>query len=693
MSAQKKPDELPSPQAFLAMPEIWESIFDSLPDLASVVDQDHRFVKVNQALAQRLGLEPSQAVGRLCYELMHGLEHPPSSCPHAMLMLDGQKHVVDIHEPRLGGHFISSCAPLFDGAGRLLGSVHLWRDVSDRRNAEAALEWELTLNSALARLGQELLASSLSLGVVAHTVLDFAQGLTRSRRGMVTVLDPVSGQKVNHTSADGNPSPFFPGPNAGAPRGIWGNALVSGEAFFTNHPAGHPSAQDDPAAAAALGAFLAMPVAIGDEVVGQIALCDPAKPYQAQDLRAVERLARLFALAVQRLRGEAERDRLGAQLRHSQKMEALGVLAGGIAHDFNNILGSLFGFTEMALSEAQQGNPAEADLRNVLLACQRARDLVSRLLSFSRPGLERRQPLKLRSLINETVKLMRATLPSTIDLQASLCDEQGCALADPTQIHQVLMNLITNASQALDPRGSGVINVILQDIGPEQAELARLHGLEPGHFTRLLVRDNGLGMDQATQERIFEPFFTTKRGSGSGLGLSVVHGIVQAHGGGLQVTSVPGQGSSFSVLIPKAPPREEGQPEPGPSALPRGQERVLVVDDEPPLLEVVSRMLGKLGYQVDAFSNSRQALAAFQSRPGDFDLLLTDQTMPGLTGEELTRAALALRPDLPVIICTGFSESLNQERAREVGARLLLMKPLTRQQLAQGMREALQPRA
>jgi PAS domain S-box-containing protein len=856
---------LPSP---LAEPGLWEMVFDSLPDLAAVVDQDHRFVRVNPALAARLGLAPAQMAGRHCYELIHGLDAPPAYCPHAQLLHDGMEHTAEAHEPRLGGHYLASSAPLADGRGRLLGSVHTWRDISarraaelatqrhnlylhslhqtaldlmhhrdladllasmvrravslvdsergwvallegermvvkvgagsledpvqlalapgegltglvwqtgqaqrladyqalperlrqgtwagaaaamgvpilslgrvvgvlgvarlepnqpyqdeemeilarygqlaslalenhrlhdsalhdiaQRRQAEAALEWELMVNSALARLAHQLMAPNLALESVAQAVLEFAQGLTGSRRGAVCALDPVTREMLSHASdAELAGPPGAPGPGQAA-AGLWGHALASGDPFFTNDPARHPASQADPLRAHSLGSFLAVPVAINSELVGQIALSNPVDAFEERDLRAVGRLAEFFALAVQRLRGKAERGRLEAQLRHSQKMEAVGMLAGGIAHDFNNILGSILGFTEMALTDARQGQAAESDLHNVLLACKRAKALVSRLLTFSRPGLERRQPLLLHSLVDETVKLLRATLPSTIALQTRVCQERGATLADPAQVHQVLMNLCTNASQALNPQG-GSITVVLEDVEPDQAELARLHGLEPGRYARLMVMDDGQGMDPQTQEHIFEPFFTTKRGLSSGLGLSVVHGIVQAHGGGLQVTSAPGPGSVFSVLLPKASD-DAPQAEPLSAPLPRGKERVLLVDDELPLLEVVSRMLANLGYQVEAFPSSQKALAALQARPGDFDLLLTDQTMPGLTGEGLARAALALRPDLPVIICTGFSETLTRERALEMGARLLLSKPLTRRELAFALREALEPK-
>ncbi len=579
------------------------------------------------------------------------------------------------------------------------------RELAERRQAEEALEWELMVNSAQARLAHYLISPDLDLPTVANAVLELAQGMTSARDGFVGNLEPATHGMVCRTHALimdesrpmalGQPDPVFASDPGGQYPGLWGYALNTGSAFFTNDPASHPGSLETSPGRIAPRNFLAVPVVMEGELLGLIALANSCQGFTSRDQQAVGRLAELYALALHRQRAQDDRERLSDQLRHNQKMEALVSLAGGVAHDFNNILGTILGFTEIALDENRQGGSAEEDLENVLASCQRAKDLVGRLLSFSRPGREERQAIDLAPLLEEACQLLRVNLPTNIAIE---CDAQAggpLALAAPNQIHQVIMNLCANAAQALD--GGGRITLGLSAVGPAHGALAQLHGLPAGNYLRLLVADDGPGMDPSLQEHIFEPFFSTKREKGSGLGLAVVHGIIQAHQGGLQVSSAPGQGSSFSLLLPQAQPAGQlgataGQGEaPPPTGLTlRGNERIMVVDDEPALLEVVRRMLGTLGYRVEVYSDSQTALFALRSRPWDFDLLLTDQTMPGLTGDRLAAEALRLRPELPVLVCTGFSQSLSQERARSLGIRQLLMKPLSRQQLAQALRQALE---
>jgi len=389
-------------------------------------------------------------------------------------------------------------------------------------------------------------------------------------------------------------------------------------------------------------------------------------------------------------RSQEERSRIETQLRQAQRLEAIGVLAGGVAHDFNNILTAIWGYAALARDELPQASRERGHLDEVLKASERARDLVRQILAFSRRGEESRQRLQISTVIREDLKLFRATLPSSIELHEQIDPECGAVLADPTQIHQIVMNLCTNAYQALGQAG-GAVKVALERVQVGQAAARANPYLNPGPYARLAVSDTGQGIDPKIADRIFEPFFTTKGLSqGTGLGLSVVHGIVTSYGGAINFDSVPGQGTTFSVHLPLAPAREELEEQaPSSEPLPRGGERILFVDDEEPLAQLGKEMLERLGYQVEAFSSSREALEAFRQDPQEFDLALTDLTMPGLTGVDLGREFLALRPDLPVILATGFSEQMDAPKAKELGFQAYVAKPFVLSDLARTLREAL----
>ncbi|MCB2225606.1 MAG: PAS domain S-box protein [Desulfarculaceae bacterium] len=383
-----------------------------------------------------------------------------------------------------------------------------------------------------------------------------------------------------------------------------------------------------------------------------------------------------------------EQRRMETQLRQSQKLEAVGTLAGGIAHDFNNILAAIMGYAELSLGETQPGGQVALNLEQIITACLRARDLVSQILSFSRHSKHRLQPMQLAGVVEEVMRLIRATTPSNIDLHSNL-DQESWVLGDPVQIHQLLMNLCTNATQAMEDRGGDIwVTVRRTHLSPGD-ELAGSN-LLPGPYVRLSVADNGPGISPSAKERVFEPFFTTKEpGRGSGLGLSAVHGIVQGHHGAITLEDRMGGGAVFHVLLPEA---EQQQAEAPPLSEPprsRGNERLMFVDDEPALVEVASNILSKLGYQVEAFTASPEALDAFRSDPMAYDLVITDQTMPRLTGAALVRELKAIRPELPVIIATGFSHQLSPRQAREIGVAAFVMKPIATYEIAQAVRKAL----
>ena len=383
----------------------------------------------------------------------------------------------------------------------------------------------------------------------------------------------------------------------------------------------------------------------------------------------------------------SESKRLEAQLQQAQKMEAIGTLAGGIAHDFNNILGAIIGYAELARMRADQESNVAADLDKVIKSGKRAADLVQQILTISRRHKKERRPMQLKYILKEALKMLRATLPSTIEVKEIA--GMGIINADPTQMHQVIMNLCTNAAHAMQ-EGGGVLEVGIGDVqvGSKDPETGYLD-LPSGSYLRLAVSDTGYGIPRHLMDKIFDPYFTTKdTGEGTGLGLSVVQGIVKAHGGTITVDSEPGKRTTFHVYLPLIQGEEKPEKEPeGP--LPTGSERILFVDDEELLIELGRQMLEMLGYEVVTKKSSIEALALFRSEPDRFDLVITDMTMPKMTGDKLARELMEIRPDIPIILCTGHSKLISEKKAKEMGIRAFVGKPITKRAMAETVRKVL----
>ncbi|MGC8493063.1 MAG: response regulator [Syntrophobacteraceae bacterium] len=391
-----------------------------------------------------------------------------------------------------------------------------------------------------------------------------------------------------------------------------------------------------------------------------------------------------------RKRSEEQRALVEARMRQAQKLEALGTLAGGVAHDFNNILGIIMGYAELSRMETEEGSSLADNLREVLNASERAKELVKQILTFSRMSEQCTLPLQLGTTVKEAMKILRPSLPSTIEIKTEV-SSKSAVLADPTQIHQVLMNLCTNAAHAMRERG-GVLEVILEDILIGDDLVRSREGIQPGPGVKLTVKDTGEGIDPAILDSIFDPFFTTKGlGEGTGLGLSVVHGIVKGHGGSIDVESTIGEGTTFTVIIPASQVEDEPVEKEVASPLPGGSEHILVVDDEPMLANVLLQMLTKLGYDVVFQTSGLQALEACrtQSKEKPFDLVITDMTMPHLTGADLVIELSKLRSGTPVILMTGFSEKIDAEKAKKLGVQGFLMKPVELKDLAHLVRKVL----
>ena len=386
-----------------------------------------------------------------------------------------------------------------------------------------------------------------------------------------------------------------------------------------------------------------------------------------------------------------DRRHLETQLRQAQKMEAIGTLAGGIAHDFNNILAAILGYTEMAFYGSREGDPVRNHLQQVLKASNRAKELIGQILAFSRQSEQEKRPIQLSIVTKEALKLLRASLPSTIAIKQDIAALESFVLADPTQMHQVVMNLCTNAAHAMQEKG-GLLQVGLRDVTVDAILAASNPDLKPAVYVRLSVTDTGCGMDQNTIERIFDPFFTTKAtGTGTGMGLAVVHGIAKSHGGTVTVHSEPDRGSVFHVFFPKlesgafSVSEKQGELTPG-------EGRILFVDDEEALVQLGGKLLQMLGYDVVGQTNSVEALEVFRAQPERFDLVVTDYTMPRLTGIDMAEKLMRIRPDIPIILCTGYSERLSEDDVKRRGIRALLLKPLGAGQLAEAVATALKPR-
>jgi PAS domain S-box-containing protein len=385
---------------------------------------------------------------------------------------------------------------------------------------------------------------------------------------------------------------------------------------------------------------------------------------------------------------QVDKEQLETQLRQSQKMEAIGTLAGGIAHDFNNILGAILGYGELAHQQTAEGSPLRRYLDNVMHAAERAQILVERILGFSRSGLGERAPVNVQFVIAETLELLEASLPARIRLESKIDAGNSAVIGDATHLHQVAMNLCTNAIQAME-RG-GVLRVFLERVEVDHGRSLSRGSLVPGRYVRLIVSDTGAGIPPAVLERIFDPFFTTKGvGQGTGLGLSLVHGIVIDLGGAIEIASKEGEGTTFEIWLPVAGETTTPTVEAA-RALPRGNgETVMIVDDERPLVALAEEITAQLGYEPVGFDSSSAALEAFRAKPQRFDAVLTDEAMPDLVGTEFAREIRRLRPAIPIILMSGYGGTQLTNRAAEIGVNEVLRKPLHRRDLAEALARVL----
>ena len=500
----------------------------------------------------------------------------------------------------------------------------------------------------------------------------------RDKNGNV-MLAGTCGQVISG-EIDVNDPLFTPGGS------FWVND--SAQLLDTPHSSGHKFCRRNQCIHHNYASFALVPIRNKERIVGLIHFCDHHKGcFTRNSIEILEGIASHLGTALMRKQAEEENKSLQAQLFKAQKMEAIGTLAGGIAHDFNNILGAILGYTEMAIDASPSGSTAAKDMDKVLEAGNRAASLVQQILAFSRQVETNRAPLKPGLIAREVLKLLRPTLPSTIAIRQQIDTTTRSIYADPTQVHQIMMNLCTNAFHAMEQTG-GILDITLKDCELSRADLLGQPEVQPGKFVELSVIDSGAGINPEIWGKIFDPYFTTKGiGKGTGMGLAIVHGIVTSYGGFITSENNLEQGTIFRVYFPAIEEEMVASEVKSVEAAPSGQERILFIDDEEILAELGKTMLERLGYEVTVRTSSLEALAIFQNQPNRFDVVITDQTMPGMTGMDLARQLLQIRHNIPIILCTGYSTLINEEQAKAEGVSAFTMKPLTKKGIATLLRE------
>jgi PAS domain S-box-containing protein len=633
-------------ETLLSLKEIaegWEKTFESVPDSIFLIDKEYRMLRLNRAAQELTGKGAAEVIGGRCYEVMHGTGFPIQGCPYEETVSSGLMVSREIQDVPSGRFLKVITTPLLDKEGSVIGIVHVTRDITQRKLVEENL-----------RQTKDMLHALVQSAPVAIAMID------TERR--VLMWNPAAERIFGWTSE---------------------------EVIGRLHPTASIGVQEDYPALikAALDGSIVNDMATqlkrkNGSLIDVSLSAAPVHDHSGKVFGAME----ILVDTTEKIRAEQEKDRLETQLRQAQKMEAIGTLAGGIAHDFNNILAAIIGYTELSLHQMPDGTRLRSNIEQVLKAGLRARDLVKQILTFGRKSETGKKTLELRPVIKEALTLLRASLPTTILIKEDLQENNNFVLADPTRIHQVIMNLCTNAAHSMREKG-GVLEIGLSRIDASTAPHAEI---DPGAYVRLTVKDTGHGMSRETIGRIFDPYFTTKDTGtgGTGLGLAVVDGIVKSYGGAIGVESEPGVGSRFDVFLPvveqevttQSPLHEDHQ---------GGNDHILFVDDEVAIVDMGRQILEHLGYRVTTRTSSIEALELFRANPERFDVVITDMTMPNMTGVELSSEIRRVRADIPIILCTGFSEIVTPEKANAMGIQEFVMKPLAMADMARTIRCAL----
>ncbi len=635
-----------------ASEERYRHLVESSNDWVWEVDQDAVYTYAGPQCRELLGYEPEEIVGKTPFDLMLPEEAQRVSSVFGPISARRESfRGLENLNLRKDGRMVvleTNGAPVFDEQGGFRGYRGMDRDITERKKAEEALRKSEEKYRGIFENVQDVYYETFFDG----TIIEVSPSIEAVSKGQYRPKDLIGKSILDFYSDSVERQSLL---SALEERG----SVTDYEVTLKNRD----------------GSLV--PCSISSKIWPDA---------QGKPIKMIGSLRDITA----RKQADEEKKKLEAQLIQAQKLEALGTLAGGIAHDFNNILGAIIGYAELSQLSLSETDELHAYQSQILTAGQRAKELVQQILTVARPHEHVKVPVEVHLIAKEVVRLMSQVVPSTVVIKYSIDSQAGTVLADPAQLHQVLMNLCANAAHAMRQQSNGVLDIQLEPHILDEESPLFLGNLPPGEYVRLQVIDNGHGMDSKTMDRIFDPYFTTKKkGEGTGLGLAVVRGIVTNHGGAIHVKSEIGKGSVFQIYLPRISSPKSSKKEKVEKHL-RGDERILLVDDESQLVNIGRSMLQRLGYKVTATNSSAEALEIFLARPHDFDLVLTDQTMPDITGIHLAEEILSVRSDIPIVLNTGFSDQIDPEQAKQIGISEFLEKPFTAAILSAALRRALE---
>lgn len=657
--------------------EEWERTFDSVQDPIAVLDGDHRVRRVNRAMAERIGVPPEECIGKQCFSVVHGTACPPGFCPHAQTMADGEPHTAEVHEERIGGYFTVSTTPLMDENGNRIGSVHVAHDITELKRAEAVLKRSHDeLEEMVRERAAQLVVTNQQLAAEIVERRKAEEAVTVERLRLTEVLDMLPAYVILLT-----PDYHVPFANRFFEErfGKSGGKRCYEYLFQRSEPCENCETYK----------------VLDTNAPHRWEWTGPdGRNYDIYDFPFKEADGATHILEVgiditEQRAAEREKDQLWQQLVQSQKMEAIGMLAGGVAHDFNNLLTPIIGYAEMGMRKLLREDPLRVSLGKIHEAGSRAKELTKQLLAFGRKQTLELKVVRPDAIIADFSAMLRRLIRENIRIEYRSDADTGYIRADATQIQQIVINLAVNANDAM-PDG-GVLQIGAANVALD-AEYCAFHpDAKPGRYVMLTVSDTGHGMDGETLRRIYEPFFTTKKaGEGTGLGLATVYGIVKQHEGSIFTYSEPGKGTTFKVYLP----RVDAAPEAGGAEKPkrnlRGNETVLVVEDEASVGELVKGMLEDQGYRILLSGTTSDALLFASEYDGPIDLLLTDVVMPAMNGRELYQRIAALHPEIKVLFMSGYTHDIIAHHNVIDEGINFIQKPFTMEALTGKVREALE---